>query len=756
MKGWKAAREGLKLKANSSSGMRDTALAAKRAEDHMAKVEATMIQAAAAQGLEAYHDRAEAAVGGELSAFLAVVREADPKLFVRLEPLARDLRASICTSLEAAAAELQEAGREAAREQVRLRSQMFEQKLDRQRAAAHSSLKNLEAQMEGELARQLEQAGAGQPGLFEQKQEALMAQLRAAEAKGLALSEKLRAHEEQQEERERREQQEREAEEEAVGTFEELQQQHSAAIEELLAERSRLASALSEAANEAERAAMAVGEGACKKLVEALAARMKAEANYALQNDRREAADEQLQRLLAEMMRLSRSQEQLEASLTALAADAAESRAALNTREAEVSQSQAEAEECLALLAQQHSETEETPARGGIGAGGGGGRLLRGIRQLITSTTSRLNERDEQLRALTIEASNLRLELRKLQDERANAKRLAAEARSSGDDGKAELEICNAILDEAMPPQLAPPIPPRQANLLQAAQDADESDDSDESALDAVGTKGGAAVKAAAEDAGVAPAHPTAQRLRQLIEMHRGAGDALRHLHKELQVATSTLDALKQSLSQAETHVKHVQERSQRERASLVQSAVLSLQHLRGHLAVALSGLRIESQPEIAPHHAKSRSSWQNWKRQWGVLPIAGNESILLRYTPPVSVQALQLSPREGRQPTPCEFSVGGGGMGLSRPFSAHAAAVRPALGSLRRVRGGCTPSRASADLMSASGSSAHRAHMTPVPPPVSTPVSPLRSPRAHPAGPRTAPAGRAMPIPMAREDDPP
>ena len=80
-------------------------------------------------------------------------------------------------------------------------------------------------------------------------------------------------------------------------------------------ERERLNSALMEAAAEAERAALKEAPDDLKSMVMALAKRLKDEEALARQYGGRESGDDQLKRLLGEMVDLSKAHEKLEADL---------------------------------------------------------------------------------------------------------------------------------------------------------------------------------------------------------------------------------------------------------------------------------------------------------------------------------------------------------------------------------------------------------------------------------------------------------
>ena len=315
---------------------------------HKISVKAAEIEAQSAPVLAAALDEHRKNITGVIGENIQSLRRKSQELLPELtgievfDSLLKETTGALCIEVAEAGASLQEAGREVSRSQLRTQSKGLEQKLERNRIAATVNLTNTLNHMESEHARQLDEAKAlmaiGDARQAKATIDGLRSQLEASEAREDGMQKQLaqaldNVKYSELEKRQAKREHEREVAEgaEAILELARLEERHSEEKAAVHAEMTRVADALAEAASEAERASVSK-DAACKEMVAKLAKRLREE-ELASKSGRREASSEQMQRLLDEMMGLTRSREQLDSELSRLVSEGEEREAASSMQE---------------------------------------------------------------------------------------------------------------------------------------------------------------------------------------------------------------------------------------------------------------------------------------------------------------------------------------------------------------------------------------------------------------------------------------
>ena len=143
----------------------------------------------------------------------------------------------------------------------------------------------------------------------------------------------------------------------------------------------------------------------------------------------------------------------------------------------------------------------------------------------------------------------------------------------------------------------------------------------------------------------------------QLAEKHHDAVSALEQATHELELCTTAMEAADKELA-LDARMKKLRAEAKRERATLVRAVLASMQSLRAHLVLTLSGLR-----EPAPLSARQRDSYvfDRWRQRWGMrtssgefdrlvlqLETATDSPVQLAASLPLARRPVTTSPRSG------------------------------------------------------------------------------------------------------------
>ena len=633
-----------------------------------------------------------------------------PTLSERLQPIFKAAGSNLLVSLEDAGAALQDAGKQAARQQLKLAQQAMEAKLEKSRVAAAIGIQQVEAVMEGDkraFNNALSSLGVygDEAFSYQGKLDSLHEKLGMAETRCKALEVELAQRDKTIEEMRLKEgEHDRHVHELELQRQEWNYEKSEQAREfrEIQMERERLNSALMEAAAEAERAALKEAPDDLKSMVMALAKRLKDEDALARRYGGRESGDDQLKRLLGEMVDLSKAHEKLEADLrrSNSGRDLVERAVSPpipseigDDLRAEVNRSQAQLTEALHHLGITTFECKT---------------LSQFVELLLDTNDEEHRRKDMEILSLSGRVAEL---------EGTEAHRLIAKL-------SAAWEECEDLLDEATGAVAGGSMSPTKRRLLVSSpstsrggspqstrptsgggvgtRPSPESGGKEEHALspeesyqdeqqesssffetEPSNMRPGSAIRMANTDA-MPKAGPdlerpsrTLRKAREVTAKFTTCMSALNKAKTDLAEVKESIKELERMLAKADERLIATKEEGKRERDALVKTALDGLSQLRGHLTVTLSALRpdpagnynsgeVDPPPKIkiadliAPHVSAAAvfspggsgpapvvKSWQRWKDQLGFEPHQpSTEAMLLKYSAPVAVRALNLSPR--------------------------------------------------------------------------------------------------------------
>ena len=635
-----------------------------------------------AKAMAAFKEQVGELVSGELNTLLERLKPVDPRLGDALRPYMLETSGNIIVELGEAGSTLQDAGRDVARSQLKRQGQILEEKLETSRKASTVEKQNLENHLMAEHAAQLREytslVDLGDARKAKALIEELRAQIAGSDARFEEMAQRVASAEEGRAELDAKVAQlevdlaeQTKAGSDAIAELETIKDLHQYEMDQVEARSARVLGALSEAASEAEDAATRQSEPALKEAVAALSKRLRAEEADAEATGQRESSDEQLQRLLAQLGGLKTRQEGLEGELAALRAEAAARESAARMGEDEV-----------VALRLDMNETK---------------RQLSQALQTLGIKIEENRSLSEYAQQLVFSFKEERAELHAALEEADSRVRVDKEVVRL----KAEIAEVDAILEGVLPQAEAAPAPdeaPTGPPPLSPTPEPEQFDlprdpfPRSKSAFKSRRTSSDLLDRMMAEE----DAPPTTvSRARKLAEKHLAQTAALRTSLTQLLATTETLAQLEKAQDNASSRIDSLRENARRERVLLVQTALTSLSQLRSHLTTTLSGMAlVDVRPEGGGTDAdavalaagatpasgllgdKAESHWERWKREWTVQPSPRSELLTLRYTPPVSVKSVALSPRGARysKSYPEEYA--------SRPATAPHSTGRALLGS--------------------------------------------------------------------------
>lgn len=626
------------------------------------------------------------AVSDELSKLLERLKPTHPDLVEALRPYLQEASGNILVEVGNAGATLQDKGREVARSQLKRQAATFDEKMETLRKAATVDKQNLETSLTAEFSAQLKEAKALMDigdakkakatidGLRAELEEArgmiegMEARVASAEATAAEAAQRMKQHQAELDA-------EREAARTAQAKLDSIRDEHQYEMDLEKMKSGRILAALVEAASEAERVAVHDTVDSLQQGTSALALRLRDEQSEAERSGVREEATSQLERLTGEMTRVQQECVGLDGQLRSLRAEAAAREAAARMGEDEVvslrldvSETRRQLSEALRSLGVQIEENrtlaefaeqlvfsfreERAELQAAIQEADASVR----IDKAVMSLRSQLEECDEIIqRALHTSQPSGGGAARAGEGGGATATAAAGAegdggggggGRGGGGDDGFDGAPARSPTPDNFPADIPPtPFPRPKSAFKRRSSLLDQMMETDRAPLN------------------------TAGRAHQLAKAHASQTQALKTSLAQLLSMTETLAALEAANDASASRIDALRENARRERTVLVQTALSSLSQLRSYLTTTLSGMTCidvrrdgEEGSALRPlpraQGSPAESHWERWKREFAVKAHPKPETIMLRYTPPVSARTVALSHRGARMPVPEEYAT--------------------------------------------------------------------------------------------------